>query len=59
MALLDIVAPVTPGVDPLVYVDRPDTVPLGIVIDSDVDQAVVELSAATGGGSEQVFFYNL
>lgn len=58
MALLDIVGEVTPGTDPVIFVDRPDTVPSGIVVATAIDPAIVEL-AATSGGVEQVYFYIL
>lgn len=59
MALLDIVATASPGIDPIIYVDRPDTVPSGIVVQTSTDFAITELKATIGGGAEQVSFYTL
>jgi len=59
MALTDIVGGYTPGVDPVITVDRPNTVPSGIVCQTHTEQASYIVPAATSGGVEQVNFYTL
>lgn len=57
MALTDIVIDLTSGVDPVITVDRAETVPLDIVVDTNAVLAIP--SAPSGGGVEQVSFYTL
>ena len=59
MALLDIVNVYTPGVDPVIAVDRPNTVPSGILCQTSTEQASVILTLVAGGGVEQVSFYTV
>lgn len=56
MAVLDIVAEVTPGVDAVIAVDRPDVLPTGVVT-KDQTSYIIPTPQGGGGGVEQSYIF--